>query len=140
MAHQTWWATVHEQKINCNLENPLGILFLVSFSILATYFFKYTFQQILYLFSISFKYYFFILFFYYYFNISLFFLYSFLTNIFFKFPTTIFFKFHNIFKFCSKKRTRRENIYISFLILLVDFNNLTVLEFEKTTRRIQEKI
>ena len=82
----------------------------------------------------------------FFFNISLFFLYLFLTAIFFKFPTTIFFKFHNIFKFCSKKRTRGENIYIyiyiyfSCLILLVDFNNLTMLESEKTTRRIQEKI
>ena len=80
------------------------------FYLLAIYFFKYTFQQILYLFSISFKYYFFILF--------LFFLYSFLTAIFFKFPILIFFKFHNIFKFCSKKRTRGD---IFFFFQLFDF-------------------
>ena len=107
------------------------------FYLLAIYFFKYIFQQIFYPFCISFKYYFFILF--------LFFLYSFLTVIFFKFPTAIFFKFHNIFKFCSK-REQEERIYIyiyiyiafSCLILLVDFNDLMVLEFEKTTRRIQK--
>ena len=52
----------------------------------------------------------------FFFNISLFFLYLFLTAIFFKFPTTIFFKFHNIIKFCSRKRTRGENIYIYIYI------------------------
>ena len=64
-------------------------------------------------------------FFYSFFNISLFFLYSFLTDIFVKFPTTIFFKFHNIFKFCSKKRTRGENIsfflFFFFSFQLFDF-------------------
>ena len=78
------------------------------FYLLAIYFFKYTFQQILYLFSISFKYYFFILF--------LFFLYSFLTAIFFKFPILIFLKFHNIFKFCSKKRTRGDNFFFLSIV------------------------
>ena len=78
------------------------------FYLLVIYFFKYTFQQIFYLFSISFKYYFFILF--------LFFLYSFLIAIFFKFPILIFLKFHNIFKFCSKKRTRGDNFFFLSIV------------------------
>ena len=60
---------------------------------LPTHFFKYTFQQTLYLFFILLKYYFFILLKYYFFIISLFFflifLHSFIMSIFFKFQTTL---------------------------------------------------
>ena len=61
-----------------------------NFYLLTTYFFKFIFQQTLYLFFITLKYYFFIhslIFFYSLFNISLFFLYS----MFLKFSTIIFF-------------------------------------------------
>jgi len=92
------------------------------FYLLITYFFKYNFQQIFYPFSNSFKYYFFI-----FLNIFLFFLC--------RSPFVV-------------EREQEERItpffffFFSFscLILLVDVNDLTVLEFEKTTRRIQEKI
>ena len=64
--------------------------------LLPTHFFKYTFQQILYPFSISFKYYFFIhsLFF---FNLYLFFLYSFSTKIFFNKKCYVHNSFYNTF-------------------------------------------
>ena len=78
-------------------------------------------------------------FFYSFFNIFLFFLYS---IYFFKFQPAIFFFFNFITfsDFAAKRQQEERNFfYFSCLILLVDFNDLTVLEFEKTTRRIQEK-